>query len=450
MAAQINAVAVLPKPPTITVISEKSGDGAGRPPPPAGGGRPTKARDDGARRKSSRRASRAFDPQGEVVYDDPAALARDGKRPVSFSVTVYALSSMDPAVGTFFADIGMHMMWFEPALVDSGLYRDGMHHTTELTQEYMDLVHVPGVYVDNSLSLEDVNQPFVNVRAKDPRGVVRWEQRRRGTFSEIFELQAFPFDVQTISFCLRVNSKADELRGRYAARMRSAPSHVKPGVHLAEWHLYAPVAQAGADHKGKPCFRCHVVLRRRHQYFTANVLLLMGAMCSLAFVAFVVPFRDVEARSSIVLTLLLTAVAFKFVVGDALPKVSYSTALDFYFHVVFLFLICIFSENGLILVVGRGYGDSVRATMDRRFFYAAASAWALFNAVFFLGAWRYVRRTKALLGPELNADAAAGRRAVPAQRLKMFPWLSALHDCVCGGASTGTYDEDGGQRAHAE
>ena len=50
----------------------------------------------------------------------------------------------------------------------------------------------------------------------DLRLQVRWEQRFSGTFRELLDLRYFPFDVQTLSIELRLNSKYDDQRGRYA------------------------------------------------------------------------------------------------------------------------------------------------------------------------------------------------------------------------------------------
>ena len=59
----------------------------------------------------------------------------------------------------------------------------------------------------------------------------------------------------------------------------------------------------------------------RHEYFTYNVMGLMGTMCTSGFLAFALDPEEFADRSSIVLTLLLTAVSFKYVVSESLPKV---------------------------------------------------------------------------------------------------------------------------------
>ena len=45
---------------------------------------------------------------------------------------------------------------------------------------------------------------------------------------------------------------------------------------------------------------------------------------------FLVPITDVGDRCSITLTILLTAVAFRFILQESLPQMSYLTTLDWY------------------------------------------------------------------------------------------------------------------------
>ena len=75
---------------------------------------------------------------------------------------------------------------------------------------------------------------------------------------------------------------------------------------------------------------------------------------------------------------------------------SYSTALDHYMNAVFVFLIAVFSENGLVQALGPDDHGAL-VDVDRLFFYVAAGVWVAFNLLFAFGAWRYVRRTRRLL-----------------------------------------------------
>lgn len=74
----------------------------------------------------------------------------------------------------------------------------------------------------------------------------------------------------------------------------------------------------------------HVRVGRKSGYYIQNVVLLMGSIAALGLMAFFVNIEDVPSRSSISLTLLLTLIAFKFVLAAQLPVISYNTLLDYY------------------------------------------------------------------------------------------------------------------------
>ena len=63
------------------------------------------------------------------------------------------------------------------------------------------------------------------------------------------------------------------------------------------------------------------------------------------FGAFVINRDDVADRLSVSVTLMLAAVAFRFVVSTMLPKVSYLTIMDYYLLIGFVALIILIFEN---------------------------------------------------------------------------------------------------------
>ena len=86
----------------------------------------------------------------------------------------------------------------------------------------------------------------------------------------------FPPDAE-----LRVNSKYDDARDRFAVSLEKGSGAVKKRVHLQEWQIHAPVAKAASDDKGKPTYSLHMVLRRKAGHFK-NIMVLMGLMATVA------------------------------------------------------------------------------------------------------------------------------------------------------------------------
>lgn len=86
-------------------------------------------------------------------------------------------------------------------------------------------------------------------------------------------------------------------------------------------------------------------------------------------------------RLSVTLTLILTAVAYKFVVAASLPQVSYLTILDMHVLVCFVFLVANASENVIYPVLV--YSDRASSDMEKYFVVAYFALFALFHILYF-------------------------------------------------------------------
>jgi len=72
-------------------------------------------------------------------------------------------------------------------------------------------------------------------------------------------------------------------------------------------------------------------MKRRWQVFLWNVVFLMACLSFLSLTAYSVNVNsNIGTRLNLLITLVLTAVAFSYVVFDNLPKVPYQTILDKY------------------------------------------------------------------------------------------------------------------------
>jgi len=127
-------------------------------------------------------------------------------------------------------------------------------------------------------------------------------------------------------------------------------------------------------------------LRRKHEGWLKNVVLLLGLISTCVFSAFSLdPEEDLGERFAIVLTLLLTATTFKFVISDSLPKVTYMTVLDKYVMVCnagFIVFVALFSIMPHLDV------SDIRSFEMRYFFPILVGVWTVFNIVFLYRVWR--------------------------------------------------------------
>jgi hypothetical protein len=110
------------------------------------------------------------------------------------------------------------------------------------------------------------------------------------------------------------------------------------------------------------------------------------------------PADQVDTRLTLLLTLLLTAVAFKTVIGNDLPKISYFTLLDQYIISLFCGLFCLSCEVCIEGVLARLYQETFTTNENLITLSAFASVflfWILLHVWFGCAALAAMRHSRA-------------------------------------------------------
>ena len=242
-----------------------------------------------------------------------------------------------------------------------------------------------------------------------------FNKRYRGTFKQVFELRDFPLDEQWLALELHLDLDEEKLcfapcaqgvSDKKSAELGScerifAPDSrdllmLEPGhcPALAEFYLFKSVdtyTLKTPKHKSRSSksysrqrFQIHV--RRKWGSYFANIIVTMWLITSLAFLAWFVPVTDagaVASRLSYLVTLLLSAISFRFVVRSYLPAISYLTMLDSFTLVSTLFVALAAAEAAFISLVNRpGWWTSALRAPGATILYSAESIdsfawWAL-------------------------------------------------------------------------
>jgi len=356
----------------------------------------------------------------------------DDAQQVLMSCTIYNFFSLDLVNSRFGAEIGVHMYWLEPHLTDIDEINRSVPGGDKVkvldAQDVSELrINVPELSFENMFKKDISIATVMDVRPGSfPTGgqngtIVHWEERVRATFYEEFELQKFPYDTQELSMVMRLNSKKDLNLGRYirpiAAVCPGGPKDNSVQLKhftLPEWRIYHPHQQSRWSAKEGALWRVQGIVRRRHNFFTKNIMVQSGALASFGPMAFCQPTSDLSVRSRNLLALMLTMVAFKFLVANSLPKVPYFTILDIYMTVAAYFLLGIllcssvmaFLHNDGILWAGYQPSDAQIwkvEVADRIFFYVAICFWIAWNVSYI----RYIRNiisdTCRCVGDEVKA-----------------------------------------------
>ncbi|KAF8571680.1 hypothetical protein P879_00055 [Paragonimus westermani] len=260
---------------------------------------------------------------------------------VEIRVVFLKIGEIDTLKETYHADAFIQVKWREPRL-------DGKTDE-ELRRIDLQRCWNPLILIDNILS-ESKDQHWSLTQKSEQNEVYIVERRRlRGVFLETLELNDFPLDVQDLTITL-TSERPDSEVILVPDRNELCGINLQTLVDQQEWklHEHIEVTRRSATQEytnssqHHPCISVTCRAARRPGYFYWNVFLIMFFITGLSFATFAVPPERPENRLQLSFTLFLTSVAFKFVINQSLPKISYLTYMDKYV-LMSLAILCVVS-----------------------------------------------------------------------------------------------------------
>jgi hypothetical protein len=188
-----------------------------------------------------------------------------------------------------------------------------------------------------------------------------WMLKER--MSSTLTLRRFPFDREIIPFEVEF-SNCSEAKVEVSRLLQSdpvidsCPESVKSPLQVGNMFGLEGGQYAGAAYVELANFeleKCRTTqqeeyvysvlmyIRRRPAYYFFNVFLIMFLIVGCSFATYVISPSDSGTRMNFDITLLLTAVAYKFALASKLPEIPYLTYLDIYI------LLCLFILTSSVL-----------------------------------------------------------------------------------------------------
>lgn len=247
------------------------------------------------------------------------------------------------------------------------------------------------------------------------------KMRTHDVIAEEFELHAFPFDSQPLHLLLTLNIPCSRAVITPNLEFPSVFLHkafqlkaVFDVVHLEQ--LHSELSFSDPDESSAryiyPRVSWSLTLRRRYGWYVTNVVLPIGLLAFLT--ALTIGVREADGsrlgtadRLGLTFTLILTAVAYKFVVATSIPDVSYQTDLDVYVLLCFLWMLFAALENALYPEFGydRSSGEPVERMDEYVLMAAYLASFSLVNLLYWL-----------CMGFKLRSRDAAMRREYETER----------------------------------
>ena len=279
-----------------------------------------------------------------VSWAQPAAAQQGPERSVYVGIYLHDVTSFDQKNGVFDVDFEMWVKWagdFDPQHL-------GLANAASVEREEL---------------------------GRDEEG--GWHSARyrvRGTLRGEFPLAHFPFDEQTIA----VGFELPERYGRLVPDLAS--SGMSERFSLTDW-LYEPEFSparsvveypsdlGNLDHEGEATrvdrVEFRVELERPIVTVALKLFLPLLIIMLIAFLSLFIAPGEVEARSAMGVTALLSCFAFQFTVSDALPEVAYLTLGDTFFLLAYVATTLIVLETIIVYTLEGKSRPKAALRLDR-------------------------------------------------------------------------------------
>jgi hypothetical protein len=217
----------------------------------------------------------------------------------------------------------------------------------------------------------------------------------RITLQEALELRRFPFDRQNVK--IKMQAFGYYFQEWVGDKMDDTPMRI---TNDTEWCHHDHVVKNKSDawilekaecnikqEENQSIFVLKFGISRDPTFYLWNVGFVHFAIVLLSTFVCAIKHTDFGARAQVTYTLLLTLVAFKFVVATFVPRISYLTYMDKYSMLSMSMLSLIIAEN---FIVSDFVADEINEEMweyaDRVFFAVFFGAWLLLHILLALGA----------------------------------------------------------------
>jgi len=292
----------------------------------------------------------------------PAVLAAQDQRAVptprqvSLLIYVIDLVAVDGAAQTFSADVFLAARWNDPSLADPG----GGVRTFSSSE-----VWTPAIVVVNDRGASSSLDDQVQV---DAEGNAQLTRRLTGDFSVPLDLRKFPQDRQHLAIWVIAPPLGGELieltPDRTATILRGDE------FSISDWHL-GPLTIESREYTDTPNaapvsgVALTIEVSRKQGYYLVQILLPLCAIVLMAGVVYWVDPTVVATRVGVVVTTMLTLIAYRFMLGGLVPRLSYLTRLDwFMLFSTLLVLVTMIAMGATSYLIRAGKEEAV-ARIDR-------------------------------------------------------------------------------------
>ncbi len=238
---------------------------------------------------------------------------------VRVGIYVFDVTGVNDVEGTFAADVIVHLRWTDPRLV-----RDvGEPRTFDLT----DVWH-PRIQIANE---QRAFRKFTEQVDVTSDGGVTYRQRFSGTFVVSLDLRDFPVDEQVLPVRLVFPDYSEQ---ELQLEIDSQTTGQSPRLDIPDWSIDEGRLRvdllAFTPGLSRASMLYELKARRHVWYYALKVMLPLVLIVCMSWAAFWINPENAGSQIGVATSSMLTLIAYRFMLGNLLPKVAYMTRLDYF------------------------------------------------------------------------------------------------------------------------
>jgi len=211
----------------------------------------------------------------------------------------------------------------------------------------------PKIKFKNDMNVQIKATKFMPGTNKTGERVINGKYTIQGTFFHRLELGTFPFDEQNLVVLIDSDWSCNDVVFKPKQGHKTELAYWR--WEQAEWSFpdvppettFEILYNKSGSGKWFCDYLIKVPIKRHSGFYLSNTIVAMFLMLVCTASTFVIATSDFADRMSINVTSALTVVAFKLLMTEKLPRISYWTILDFYFMVCLGLLVLVILENAL-------------------------------------------------------------------------------------------------------
>jgi hypothetical protein len=238
---------------------------------------------------------------------------------VHVGIFVFDVTDVDDVEQTFTADVIVHLRWSDPRLAAEA----DESRTLDLAEVWHPRIQIVNERRAFRKLTEQVNAT--------PEGGVTYRQRFSGTFVVPLDLRDFPADKQVLPVRLVFPDHGEQ---ELQLEIDTETTGRSPIFNIPDWTIgdgksrVDPVVFTPGMSKASVLYELKA--HRQIQYYYLNVLVPLVLIVCMSWAAFWIDPENSGSQIGVATSSILTLIAYRFMLGNLLPKLGYMTRLDYF------------------------------------------------------------------------------------------------------------------------